>query len=49
MAIGKKPSLNKVKEINLDSPEVQNFINSGVIGTAAEKIVKLKQPTLQKK
>lgn len=37
MAIGKKPSLNKVKEINLDSPEVQNFINSGVIGTAAEK------------
>ena len=37
MAIGKKPSLNKVKEINLDSPEVQNFINSGVIVTAAEK------------
>ena len=29
--------MNKVKEINLDSPEVQNFINSGVIGTVAEK------------
>lgn len=36
MAIGKRPSTTP-KTINLESPEVQNFINSGVVNPAPEK------------
>lgn len=36
MAIGKRPSTTP-KTINLESPEVQNFINSGVVNPAPQK------------
>lgn len=36
MAIGKRPSTTP-KTINLESPEVQNFINSGVVNPSPQK------------
>lgn len=36
MAIGKKPAMRK--EINLDKPEVQNFINNGVTVPVQDKV-----------